>query len=592
MAQVAPVTGKQHPSTCSCPVCVGLECLERPRYFAGQLLTEAELNSEQAYVLAKNRLHNRYLHGWGVVCGLEVVCHDCEGLVTVKQGYALDPCGNDLIVCADHDFDVIKAIRDCRDARRRKRRGDCDPYEPVREIHRKDIEETWCITLEYKETEGRPITALRRDPPKACGCCAGCSSKCRCGCHSQAAGKTNGATCSAGRGTTTTVTPCEPTRILEGYQLSVVQTCEPCAETVTSDGRRLKLPSFEMPKDTLFARVVECLTTVLQMLSQRLSADEEKLLITVALGGQPHTNVHALHDACCRLRQAVIDLFAGSSHLVRCQLLHTLDQITCPQPTGNLVDYINALRPVVLNLGALIVQFVLDCGCQALLPPCGSDPAEDRIILACVTVRGDKIVRICNFACRRYAGAFPSVSYWLSAVPIIPVIAYVLRVVCCLPDLVRVNSPLVNDIVALLDTVDPAGNLRRTIIAEDFALPKRYAQQITALRSKFSLATLSSAIGGEAVNLSTLSGRPPTDVDQTFRAAGVKAVYQDVQSDAEATSVKGLLMTPFAVRGDTVIAYRKGNTVIGFGPYDEVAALRNELATLGRKVDALSKRKK
>ena len=29
---------------CVCPACGGLECLERPRYFAGQLLTEAELN--------------------------------------------------------------------------------------------------------------------------------------------------------------------------------------------------------------------------------------------------------------------------------------------------------------------------------------------------------------------------------------------------------------------------------------------------------------------------------------------------------------------------------------------------------------------
>ena len=73
------------------------------RFFAGQLLTESELNTEQAYVIAKNRLHNRYLHGWGVVCGLEVVCA-CEGFVHVKSGYAIDPCGNDIIVCKDTDF--------------------------------------------------------------------------------------------------------------------------------------------------------------------------------------------------------------------------------------------------------------------------------------------------------------------------------------------------------------------------------------------------------------------------------------------------------------------------------------------------------
>ena len=29
----------------SCPTCAGLVCLERPRYFGGQLLTESDLNS-------------------------------------------------------------------------------------------------------------------------------------------------------------------------------------------------------------------------------------------------------------------------------------------------------------------------------------------------------------------------------------------------------------------------------------------------------------------------------------------------------------------------------------------------------------------
>src|SRR4051794_11097185 len=102
---------------CKCPACQGLECLERPRYFAGQLLTEAELNSEQAYMLAKNRLHNRYLHGWGVVCGLAVVCSNCEGWVRINEGYALDPCGNDVIVCKARDFNLIEAIHKCIEAR-------------------------------------------------------------------------------------------------------------------------------------------------------------------------------------------------------------------------------------------------------------------------------------------------------------------------------------------------------------------------------------------------------------------------------------------------------------------------------------------
>src|SRR5712672_3146475 len=76
---------------CCCPACTGLQCLDRTRFFAGQLLTEADLNNDQSYWLAKSRLHNRYLHGWGVACGLQVVCGPCDGWVTIKTGYAIDP---------------------------------------------------------------------------------------------------------------------------------------------------------------------------------------------------------------------------------------------------------------------------------------------------------------------------------------------------------------------------------------------------------------------------------------------------------------------------------------------------------------------
>src|SRR5437762_5924529 len=77
----------------TCPVCGGLECLCRPRFYAGQVLREEDLNRLERYVIDKNKLHNRYLIGWGVVCGLEVVCSPCGDRVTVRTGYALSPCG-------------------------------------------------------------------------------------------------------------------------------------------------------------------------------------------------------------------------------------------------------------------------------------------------------------------------------------------------------------------------------------------------------------------------------------------------------------------------------------------------------------------
>jgi len=49
--------------------------------------------------VAKRRLTNRHMFGPGVVCGLEVDCDPCRpGWLKVSSGYALDCCGNDIVV--------------------------------------------------------------------------------------------------------------------------------------------------------------------------------------------------------------------------------------------------------------------------------------------------------------------------------------------------------------------------------------------------------------------------------------------------------------------------------------------------------------
>jgi hypothetical protein len=74
---------------------------ERVGYFSGQLLDVDDLRREQDYFLAKARRHNRMLHGWGVVSGLEVsveVSVDGATHLVVEPGYALDACGNEIVV--------------------------------------------------------------------------------------------------------------------------------------------------------------------------------------------------------------------------------------------------------------------------------------------------------------------------------------------------------------------------------------------------------------------------------------------------------------------------------------------------------------
>jgi hypothetical protein len=53
--------------------------LSRNHYFTGKLLTAEDFNDEQNYILERHRRHNRKLHGYGVVCGLQVKLSGSSG---------------------------------------------------------------------------------------------------------------------------------------------------------------------------------------------------------------------------------------------------------------------------------------------------------------------------------------------------------------------------------------------------------------------------------------------------------------------------------------------------------------------------------
>lgn len=62
-------------------------------------MTAEDLKLEQEYLREKQKRHNRYLHGFGVVFGLEVsVTGDQGGNVHVTPGLAFDCEGNEVVV--------------------------------------------------------------------------------------------------------------------------------------------------------------------------------------------------------------------------------------------------------------------------------------------------------------------------------------------------------------------------------------------------------------------------------------------------------------------------------------------------------------
>lgn len=430
--------------TCGCPTCGGLQCLCRPRFFAGQLLTDEALNNLEHYIVEKNKLHNRYLHGWGVVCGLEVVCNPCNA-VTVRGGYALSPCGEDVVVCKDVTVDVCSLINQCKDKRRD---WECEPLGMGDSLDCYEAEEDWILTVRYDETTSRGITALRGgNAPACCSSCScggssGSGGGCGCGGGSSAGGGGNGngkgAYATAGAGsvaktnyrpaTATVAAQCEPTLTCEGY---VFEVCKPLPEKSAVDTVRGALGLQTGTKGAMVDRLNACILNFLATLPKKPEG--------------ANVTKQALYQWCCDTKRALRDnLF--DHPVYNCQLADKLN-FTCPDPNTNLPlsDYEAQLDDLLKDVMAVVGgEYIRYCLCSIFLPPCPEVVCDPRVPLATVKVRKDRngtcrVVRVCNLGKRRHVITFPTLGYWFSFVltPLTIWFKKILELICCQPWRIR-----------------------------------------------------------------------------------------------------------------------------------------------------------
>ena len=565
-----------HPDQCCCPACVGLECLDRTRYFSGQLLTEADLNNEQSYWLAKSRLHNRFLHGWGVVCGIEVLCSECDGWVTVKPGYAIDPCGNDIIVCSDQPFNVIKAIQAC--CTPSKQTGNCAPLRSTPPANCQGTTQTWCITIEYQEQPSRLVTPLKQATPKSSSCsCGGTSGACGCGCgcgghakNGSSTSSSNGCSCS----TAATQSPsipagaCEPTRINEGFRLCVVP-----APT-----------NQETPKGALAGtaayQIEQCILGVEQLLLQAPQLDPNS--------PNAITNPQLAYTAVCNYLSTVKNYFARAS-VTHCLILDELSQILVPPPPQDTTGYIpQQLAPIVSQLQLIVFNSALDCICMALIPPCPPDPCDDRVCLACVTVQDGKIIDICHFGCRHQVVTFQTLYYWLSIVGFDRVLLLVkrfLELICCGDRGIR-GAFLVANLYR-----------RESLTSAGFTNPGMVNQLLSMFVGQKLGSTFVNAFApsSQAVDLRPLVGMNTELANRTLETYKINpqnVTTTAVDSDptwTEDAVAAGAQFTPAGFSpSDKLTMYTKGKLVVGFDVTDPVSVLKTQVPQLQQQVNRLT----
>jgi len=373
---------KTKSDTCHCAepkpgrACCDLICFERPNYFCGHLLTDADLSTEQRYAIEKRKLHNRTLHGWGVVCGLRMTCDDECGGVMIDEGYALDDCGNDLVVCQPLRFDVIGKLRE-----KGYLVGDAayDPCKPKDEQDDCKIRQCFYVTICYDE-ELREFTT-----PFVAGC-------------------------------RPSLTECEPTRIREGVWFDVLS---------------------ELPKTTGWIEELECrIKHCAKLFTEGQFARKLKdnlSDITSAIGGNAEPDPK-WWEIFCALRGLLLLYLSKHPDKYNCTLDHDIRKICFPQVpsdnTGSTApryndanvqgtygdtrtqggdNYSSQVSDAFCRLLELAHQYVVSCILGEMIFPC-KEPCEPAcVVLGTVEVVGDKVVHVCNCP-RSYVWSFGS--FW------------------------------------------------------------------------------------------------------------------------------------------------------------------------------------
>ena len=354
---IAPAKPASSKSGCQCEqcrdadTCCDLLCFERPNYFCGHLLTDADLLREQTYFREKNKLYHRSFHGHGIVCGLRIMCDcECEGYVRIEQGYAIDDCGNDLVVCNPLRFNVIKALRDKGWLVDEAKPDPCEPKKPDDECHTRQC---FYVAACYHE---EPADFTAPFVP-------GCKPK---------------------------LADCEPTRIHEMVTFDVLNELPPKAVPLSGLKKRIEA-CFDLFCTGQFA----------QYLQQH--ADQIEAILT----GQAVAVRYDCRQLFCDLRGLLLLYLKKHPDYYNCTLEAEIHAIPLPEHAAKnhqadikkqqpQIEYTDRCREAICKLIDLAARHVYTCVLNEFVPYCPQPVKASCVVLGTIEVERGEIIEICN----------------------------------------------------------------------------------------------------------------------------------------------------------------------------------------------------
>jgi hypothetical protein len=328
--------------------CCKLTCFERPQYFCGQLLSDADLTLEETYFREKNKLYHRTIDGFGVVCGLRMRCDgDCKGKITIGDGYAIDCCGNDLVVCEPRTFDVIGELRKkkwliemshepCRDDRDEKYERECI------------TKQCFYIGICYEETPSNYVAPYTTD-------------------------------CSPAPG------PCQPTRIREGVRFEVYDKLPVRPNPLTEIEKRIER-CFCIFREGQFSKGLHLLAPrILEILRCRDQKEEPR---KEEQREERYNEVHTFQE----LRALFLHQLRICPDQYNCNLEHEVCEL---RPPGQR-DESTALESFT-RLFELIQKYVFSCVLAEFAFLCPEPPDNCCVLIGSVEVENGKLTRVINY---------------------------------------------------------------------------------------------------------------------------------------------------------------------------------------------------
>ena len=232
----------------------------------------------------------------------------------------------------------------------------------------------------------------------------------------------------------------------------------------------------------------------------------------------------------------------------------------------SLADYRAEWMAVLNEILRRLLQRLKDCICEHLLVDCPTCDETDRLVLACVEIRGGQVYHICNFH-RREVVTFPKLFYWLSAVPIIPLVTNLVERACCtvLGRGGAASSKAGGNFASTRVINENAMRLRTT----DFGKLQEVFSSYLKMTSTFGAEALVHRLGGktdlsQALPAGTIMNRAPATAKRTLTDSGVsvnRVIPLDQAFDGKVMEALGTV--PIGLNpGDKVDLYTRNGKVV------------------------------